>query len=64
MRLALVLVPLLALAVAVGIVGGWKGLAVLAFFGAIAGGLALAAGVGGEWIRDVSARRFDRHDRR
>jgi hypothetical protein len=41
---------------------GWSALAVYVFFVAVSGGLTFAAGLGGEWIRDVSSRRFD--DRR
>ena len=43
----------------IGIAWGWSALAVYVFFVAVVGGLTFAAGVGGEWIRDVSSRRFD-----
>jgi hypothetical protein len=48
--------------IAIGAAWGLSALAVYAFFAAIAAGLTLAAGMGGEWVRDVSSRRFD--DRR
>lgn len=48
--------------VLIGILWGWSALGAYAFFVALAAGLTYAAGLGGEWIRDVSSRRFD--DRR
>jgi hypothetical protein len=51
-------------AAAVGLAWGLKAVAVLAFFVGLASAVALAAGVGGEWIRDVSARRFEHRDDR
>ena len=50
-------------AVLVGIFAGWGGLVVYLFFAAIAGGLALAAGIGGGWIEGASRGRFDDRDR-
>ncbi len=41
---------------------GWGGLAVYAFFAVVAGGLALAASIGGGWLEDASRSRF--RDRR
>jgi hypothetical protein len=49
--------------VAIALAWGWNALVVYAFFAAISGGLGLAAGVGGDWIRDSSRGRFDRKDR-
>ena len=42
------------------VVGGLNGLVVFVFLAFLAGALAYAASVGGEWIRDVSRGRFDR----
>ena len=49
--------------VAIALAWGWSALVVYAFFAAISGGLGLAAGIGGDWIRDASRGRFDRKDR-
>ena len=46
------------------VVGGLDGLVAFAFLAFLAGALAYAAAVGGEWIRDVSRARFDRDERR
>ncbi len=54
---------LVAGAIAAGVFAGWGGLAVYAFFAAIAGAVAYAAGVGGGWLEDASRNRFDRRDR-
>jgi hypothetical protein len=45
--------------IAIGVAWGLSALAVYVFFVAVAAGLTLAAGLGGEWVRDVSSRRFD-----
>ncbi len=50
-------------ALAVTLAWGWDALVVYAFFAAISGGLGLAAGVGGDWVRDASRGRFDRKNR-
>ncbi len=47
-------------AVAITFAWGWRALFVYAFFAAISGGLGLAAGVGGDWVRDASRGRFQR----
>ena len=49
--------------VAIALAWGWNALVVYAFFAAISGGLGLAAGVAGDWVRDTSRGRFDRKDR-
>jgi hypothetical protein len=54
---------LVAGAIAAAVFAGWGGLAVYAFFVAIAGAVAYAAGVGGGWLEDASRNRFDRRDR-
>jgi hypothetical protein len=46
--------------VAITLAWGWNALVVYAFFAAISGALGLAAGVGGDWVRDASRGRFDR----
>jgi hypothetical protein len=50
-------------AVAVTIAWGWRSLVVYLFFAALSGAVALAAGLGGDWLRDASRGRFDRNDR-
>jgi hypothetical protein len=50
-------------AVLVGIFAGWGGLVVYIFFAAIAGGVAIAASIGGGWIEGASRGRFNRRDR-
>jgi hypothetical protein len=50
--------------VAVTVAWGWRALVVYLFFAAISGALAVAALVGGDWVRDSSRGRFDREDRR
>ncbi len=49
---------LLAGAILVAVVGGWGGLAVYAFFAAIAAALAFGAGVAGGWLEGSSRGRF------
>jgi hypothetical protein len=44
--------------VLIAVFAGWGGLVVYVFFTAIAGGLALAASVGGGWIEGASRGRF------
>jgi hypothetical protein len=58
----IVLVVVVGAGFAIGIAWGWSALAVYAFFAAVAAGLTAAVGLGGDWVRDVSSRRFD--DRR
>jgi hypothetical protein len=48
--------------IAIAVFAGWGGLAVYAFFVLLAGAIAYAAGVGGEWLESASRSRFDRHD--
>ena len=55
---------LAAVGIAVAVAWGLQALAVYLFFVAVAAGLTYAAGVGGEWVRDVSSRRFDDRRRR
>jgi hypothetical protein len=45
--------------VLVAVFAGWGGLIVYGFFTGIAAALALAAGVGGGWIKGASRGRFD-----
>ena len=57
-------VGLLALgAVAITIAWGWHALVVYLFFAALLSAFALAAGMGGDWLRDASRGRFDRDNR-
>lgn len=50
-------------ALAVGLAWGWSALAVYVFFAVIAGLVALATRVGGDWVRDASRGRFRDDDR-
>jgi hypothetical protein len=50
-------------AVAITIAWGWRALVVYLFFAALSGVFALAAGMGGDWVRDSSRGRFDRENR-
>ena len=50
-------------ALALGL-GGPDALVVFVFLAFLAGALAYAAAVGGEWIREASRGRFDRDERR
>lgn len=60
MRARTVVVGIVAvLGVVVGVLWGWSALAIYAFLAAIAAAIGYAAGLGGEWVRDVSSRRFD-----
>jgi hypothetical protein len=58
----IVLGALAAVGAAIGIAWGWQALVVYTFLAAVAGGSAFVAGLGGDWMRDVSSRRFE--DRR
>jgi hypothetical protein len=49
--------------VLIGVFAGWGGLVVYVFLAAIAGGVALAASVGGGWLEGASRNRFDKRDR-
>ena len=49
--------------VVVALFAGWNGLFVYGFFALIAGGLALAASIGGGWVEGASRGRFDDRDR-
>lgn len=58
-RRCIVLSAVVAAAVGTLVAGGVKAFAVVAFFAIVAALVVLAAAVGGEWVRDASARRFD-----
>jgi hypothetical protein len=58
-------IALLALGgLAVALAWGWRSLVVYLFLAGIAGALALAARVGGDWVRDSSRGRFERDEER
>lgn len=59
---SVVLGGLAAAGVAIAAAWGFQALLVFVFFVALSAGLAYVAGVGGNWVRDVSSRRFE--DRR
>lgn len=60
-RTLLALAVLAVLGVAIG--WGWQAVAVYAFFASGAAAVTFAAGLGGDWLRDASRRRFDDRQR-
>ena len=60
----IVLALLVAGAAIVLALGGWGALVVYLALAGLAGALAYAAAIGGDWVRDASRSRFDRDERR
>jgi hypothetical protein len=58
------LAVLVAIGIAIGVAWGGRALAVYAFLAGIAAAVSIGASVGGAWMRDTSAGRFERRRRR